>query len=182
MRQTIQPAGSWTVLTLIGIGVLISGFVLVPTLVSDIEKPPLLIGLLVCLPLTALLCWLAVAQGQSFIEANHDGIQLKIPLYGRQLSWAQIDAENIQTLDLDRDSPLSLRWRTNGVGAPGYKLGWFRTRDKRKALVAVTHPKVIAIPTHDGFTIIASVTSPRALADDIKKKTNVAKSPTSGQR
>lgn len=54
--------------------------------------------------------------------------------------------------------------RTNGIGMPGLRLGWFRLEDGGKAFVAITDPdKVVRIPTREGYTVLVSIDEPDAL-------------------
>jgi hypothetical protein len=170
MKYAIADANGWTTTLMISIGVatLCAPFVLWSYAPDDFQS--FVIALAICASVAAPFIWLAIAQSRAEVRLTDSGLQLTIPWYGRHIDYTQIDVQGITTVDLNSDTPLRPRWRSNGVGLPGLRLGWFRTRDKRKALLAVTQSKVIAIPTHDGYVLIASVASPQALADAIRKR------------
>lgn len=170
MKYAIADASAWTTTLMITICVATLGapFVLWNYAPDDFES--FVIALTVCASVAAPFIWLVVAQSRAGVTLTDSGLQLTIPWYGRHIDYAKIDTDGITTVDLNGDTSLRPRWRSNGVGLPGLRLGWFRTRDKRKALLAVTQSKVIAIPTHDGYVLIASVASPQALADAIRKR------------
>lgn len=128
------------------------------------------VTLVICGPIAAAFFYLAIAQNAAALILTDRGVRVKTPWYGRFIDYSSIELEHIRTANLDNDNTLRPRWRTNGIGLPGLRMGWFRTRDKRKALLVVTNSKVIVIPTHEGYLVLASVASPQALADAIRKK------------
>ena len=80
--------------------------------------------------------------------------RLTLPLDRLADSGAQ--AERAPHYDLDV--------RTNGIGMPGLRIGWFRLGDGGKAFAAITDPdKVVRIPTRDGYTVLVSVDEPDEL-------------------
>jgi len=88
-------------------------------------------------------------------------LELHVPIYGRTLPIASLDLEHARIVSLDAASELRPRWRTNGIGLPGYQVGWYRLRSGAKALLAVTsRERVLYIPTRDGYALLASVERP----------------------
>jgi PH (Pleckstrin Homology) domain-containing protein len=88
-------------------------------------------------------------------------IELRVPVFGRTMPIASLDREHARIVTLDATSDLRPRWRTNGLGLPGYQIGWYRLRDGSKALLALTSREhVLYIPTHEGFSLLVSVDRP----------------------
>jgi crotonobetainyl-CoA:carnitine CoA-transferase CaiB-like acyl-CoA transferase len=59
--------------------------------------------------------------------------------------------------------------RTNGVGLPGYRAGWFRLRNGEKALAFVTDVhRVTYLRTTDGYSVLLSVEQPQQFASALQ--------------
>ena len=57
--------------------------------------------------------------------------------------------------------------RTNGVGLPGFLLGWFRLDNGERALIAVTdRGRVVYVPYVEGLLLV-SVADPAAMLDSL---------------
>ena len=68
-----------------------------------------------------------------------------------------------------RTQDLRPKWRTNGVGLPGYSIGWFRLRNREKALVFLTDRKhAIYIPTTEGYVVLISPQNPDAFVKALR--------------
>ena len=53
---------------------------------------------------------------------------------------------------------------------PGLKSGWFRLRNRNKALVAIAGGKrVLWIPTRAGYDLLLQPRNPQALLDELRK-------------
>ena len=64
-------------------------------------------------------------------------------------------------MDLTESREYQPRWRTFGTGLPGYRAGWFRLRNREKALLYVTDgSRVVYIPTRDNYSVLLSVAEP----------------------
>ncbi len=50
-----------------------------------------------------------------------------------------------------------LTWRTNGLGVPGYQLGWFQSVGAGKILAALTAKNAVTFQTKSGFAVLLSV-------------------------
>ena len=88
-------------------------------------------------------------------------LQVPVPVYGRTLPLDLLVVEDAEVVDLDERKELSLRLRTNGIGMPGYSVGWFRTAGGDKAFAAVTaRNPVLYIPTREDYVVLISL--PRA--------------------
>ena len=98
-----------------------------------------LIPALVTLVLAAVpLAWLAVsARHGGSVDVSTDGIRLNVPMYSRGIPAASLAAAQARVVDLTTTRELRPWLRTNGVGLPGYRAGWFRLQDGEKALVSV---------------------------------------------
>ena len=87
--------------------------------------------------------WLAFSFGHPFVVLTNEDLRLNVPLYGRTIPNAEIAVNQARIVDLNNEPPLNPRFRTNGIGLPGYRVGWFRLRNGDRALAAITRPKQV---------------------------------------
>ncbi len=108
------------------------------------------------------------------IIVDRDEIVVTGFFYGRTIPMPNVIADAIRIENIDKASPYRLTRRTNGVGLPGYKAGWFRMANGEKALVYVTvKDRVVVVPTTAGYTLLASVENPDAFVAKIRDMAGV---------
>ena len=72
-------------------------------------------------------------------------------------------------VNLDEHTDLKPAMKTNGTAFPGFKSGWFRLRNRGKALVAMTRgARVTWIPTTAGYGLLLQPRQPQALLDHLR--------------
>lgn len=54
------------------------------------------------------------------------------------------------------DAARRLHWRTNGIGVPGFALGWYRSSGGRKVFALVTDQSPVLVPTRLGYDLLIS--------------------------
>ena len=97
--------------------------------------------------------------------------------YGR-MRWLQtavsaIDLDASRIVNLEQQRELRPFWRIAGTAMPGYRSGFFRLRDKRRAYVVVTDPRrVLVLPKRDGGLLMFSLVRPQALLDALRRATD----------
>ena len=142
----------------------------VTEMVFDIAEPStaaawvmaIIAGLILCLGL--FFGWLALSIGNPTVELSEATIRINMPIYGRTIPRNELVAAEARIVDLNEETPLGPRFRTNGIGLPGYRIGWFRLRNGDKALAALTRgEQVLYVPTTRDYSILVSVVEPRAL-------------------
>jgi hypothetical protein len=121
-------------------------------------------ALAIVVPLLALTAYFVLAPRLVRFEVSPG--QLRIsgdPIYGRTIPLADLRPEMAKVVDLSSSSEYGLSWRTNGVGLPHYKGGWFRLAGGGKALVFVGDPhNAVIIPHQEGHVVIISPATPDA--------------------
>jgi len=131
-------------------------WVLVPVLV-------LLAGVLI------LLGSLVFSTKRLRVEVSEAGLRVRGDIYGRSIPAADLKAAEAEVVDI-RQGPYHPRWRTNGVGLPGYLSGWFKLTNKEKALLFVTDPRrVVRIPTRRGYELLVSVADPDRFLERVRR-------------
>ena len=124
-----------------------------------------------------LLIALATLFGGFLYSARHtkfqvgvDGLGVSGTLYGRQISLQSFLLKEAKVLDLAQDETHWLKWRTNGLGLPGYQAGWFRLGNGEKALAFITDARHVAyLPTTDGYSVLLSVAEPEELLEALRQ-------------
>jgi len=127
--------------------------------------------LLVLLPLA-----LAVGTGVLFwprplrVEVTADAVTIRGSIYGRSVPRSELNLEQARVVDLEREPGLKPRLRTNGVGLPNYRVGWFRLRDRERALCFLTRTdRVLYLPTTQSYALLVSAENPDALLGALRR-------------
>jgi hypothetical protein len=121
----------------------------------------ILIFVIVILGGTATLLFVGARQAK--FEMSPEGLRIRGNLYGRFIAAAQLRIDEARVVDLASNAELQPKWRTNGVGLPGYSAGWFRLRNGEKALVFLTRRgRAVYIPTNAGYSVLISPDDPDA--------------------
>lgn len=127
-----------------------------------------LLGIALLLGVLALgFAWLGWSMNRVAVAVTPDAIELRAPFYGRVIPRATIATDELRVVDLNTDKDLQPGLRTNGVGLPGFLLGWFRLGNGDSALLAVTdRSRVVCVPHVDGV-LLASVAEPVAMLETL---------------
>jgi hypothetical protein len=111
--------------------------------------------------MAALFVWIAFSTRQAQVTVSDRGLEIAGGMYGRTIPAASLLVDEARVLHLGRDRDYQLKWRTNGVGLPGYAAGWFKLRNGEKSLCYVTNQRrVVYIPTTEGYSVMLSVDRP----------------------
>jgi hypothetical protein len=101
--------------------------------------------------------WQTYSMNNIRFEVSPRGLRIKAPMYGRFIPSSDVKKEEARILNLGSEQNYRPTMRTNGIALPGYVTGWYRLKNKEKALLFVTdRSAVVYIPTSEGFSILAS--------------------------
>jgi hypothetical protein len=110
-----------------------------------------------------LFAYMAYSLGNVRVEVSEEGLRITGDIYGRRIAAPDLVAGEARRIDVGQDPEHRLSGRTNGIGLPGYRSGWFRLRNGEKSLVFVTDTqRVVYIPTRLGYSVLLSVAEPAA--------------------
>lgn len=85
------------------------------------------------------------------------------------LALAELDLASARVVDLGERSELRSLLRTSDTAFPGFRSGWFRLRNRRRAFVAMTTgPRVLFVPTRNGYDLLLQPRQPQALLDRLR--------------
>lgn len=108
--------------------------------------------------------WIAWSINRSSVEVEGGALQLHVPMYGRSIPVSSLDLSSAAIVEVKKGSPYRPTGRTNGIGLPGFAVGWFKLNDGSKALLAITdRSRVVRIPTGEGYSLLVSVADPEGL-------------------
>jgi len=114
--------------------------------------PILMVGLMlvIIIPLSILTFGIISSMKNTTLTLTEKELIIKSAFYGRKISLENIMIDGIKAISLDEDTEYNLSFRTNGTALPQFKSGWFRLKDREKALVFITDKNsVVLIPTKD---------------------------------
>jgi hypothetical protein len=121
--------------------------------------------------ITVLFGYIAYSARYTSFAVSESGLQIRGDIYGRKIPFDRLSVESARVVDLTTDINLKPSWRTNGVGLPGYKSGWFRLKGGGKGLLFVTDQhRVLSVPTTDGYTLLLSARDPEELLRELREK------------
>jgi hypothetical protein len=130
------------------------------TWLTALMLTPVIIGLAV-----AVLFW-PRALG---VEVTHEAVTVRGSIYGRAVPRSELRIAEARIVDLASEPALRPVLRTNGVGLPNYKVGWFRLRDGERALCFLTRTdSVLYLPTTKNYTLLISTADAPGLLHSLK--------------
>ncbi|WP_107666411.1 PH domain-containing protein [Cyanothece sp. BG0011] len=135
------------------------------------NKTLLSIGIfaILMLGLFCLSLFIAYSCQQVKFEVSEQQLNITGDLYGRTIPLNSLVIDEAKVIKLDQESPYQPRWRTNGIGLPGYQSGWFKLKNGEKALLFVTEKnEVVYLPTVEGYSLLMSVKQPTELLESLK--------------
>ena len=89
-------------------------------------------------------------------------------LYSLTLPMGRLHLADVKIVSRT-DPALAMRLRTNGIGMPGLRLGWFTQRSGHRAFLAVSdRDRVVVIPTALGYDVLISPQDPDALLEALR--------------
>ncbi len=88
-------------------------------------------------------------------ETSSEGMRIRGSPFGREIPAAALQLESARIVNLRESPDLAPKWRTMGVGLPGYRAGWFRLKNGEKALVFLGRgEQALYIPTSEGYSLL----------------------------
>lgn len=102
--------------------------------------------------------WVFYQSHNAEIALTDTELKLDIPFYQLQLARSELLVEQARIIDLKQEADLAPSFKTNGIGMPGFQLGWFSLKGKGRAFVAITdRSKLVLVPTTQGYNLLLSV-------------------------
>jgi hypothetical protein len=165
----IIPASSGVNIFLWVLGLFFAALIVVVFIMPGYDAAAITVTLVVAVGVIVLFASLAYQAKHASFTLTEDGLKIGPGLYGKFIPKEKIDVTGIKVLNLKMDREYLLKWRMNGSGLPGYKSGWFKLKNKEKALVFVTDlSSIVYIPTTDKYAVLLSVRDADLMVEAIK--------------
>jgi hypothetical protein len=115
---------------------------------------------------TSLLWW--AVQRRRIVLA--DGmLDITATFYRRKLPVAALDLDKARIINLDEHGEWRPFLKTNGLGIPGLRAGWFRSRGFVKMFcLLTTRDRVLVLPESTGGATLLSAANPSELLDALR--------------
>jgi len=115
---------------------------------------------------TSLLWW--AVQRRRIILA--DGVlDITATFYRRKVPVAAFDLDKARVINLDEHGEWRPFLKTNGLGMPGLRAGWFRSRGFVKMFcLLTTRDRVLVLPESTGGATLLSAANPSGLLDALR--------------
>ena len=144
------------------------------SIIPGSQAPFLIMGgvSLLLIGLIGLLFYIAGSSKNTKFEITQTSLRITGNIYGRAIPLKELRMDELKMIDMDREGGYSLGWVGSNTRMPGYKAGWFRLGNGTKALVFITSPKVVYIPTDNGYSLMMSVSQPEQFLNSLHQASN----------
>jgi hypothetical protein len=111
------------------------------------------------------------ARSASF-EVSTEGLRLRGDWYGRLIPADRLVVAGARRVDLADTPEMQPARRTMGTSFSGYQAGWFRLRNRERALLYLTdRSKAVYVPTTDDYVVLLSPSDPDRFLSALKTLT-----------
>ncbi|MBW3549502.1 MAG: PH domain-containing protein [Proteobacteria bacterium] len=179
--QLLPPDGRarlWLLALTLVLPVAISGLALGAALARGSFSPwlldnvPLSVSAVIGLVLVVSLpLWLVLdrAMQRHRLLIQDGALELHTSFYRERVGLDELQLDAARVVDVHEHTGYKPRLKTNGFALPGFQSGWFRLRNRHKALVAgVGQRRALWLPTTRGHGLWLQVRQPQALLDALK--------------
>ena len=160
---------AWLVVLAFGVPGTIIAFVLGSAYKEGAPAAPLLASGLFVLVVSAIVTlWIVRMTRRIAVMLDDDALTVATGVATQRFPLATLRANGVRTVDLAAHPELKPWLRTWGIGLPGLASGWFRLRNKGKALCVLTgRERVTVLKADDGTWVLLSLADTSALRSAI---------------
>jgi hypothetical protein len=140
---------------------------------AQAPQPDLFAHGLIAIPAAAIfilatsLLWWAVQRRR--IVLAEGVLDITATLYRRKVPVAAFDLDKARVINLDEHGEWRPFLKTNGLGMPGLRAGWFRSRGFVKLFcLLTTRDRVLVLPESSGGATLLSAANPSELLDALR--------------
>jgi hypothetical protein len=129
-----------------------------------------LVGALVVLAVTsAAYGALVLLMRRHRLHLDAGGLEIATTFYRRRLAWGDLRLDAARVIAIDERPELKPALKSNGVGLPGFRSGWFRSRKLGRQFVATSGgSKLLWLPTRLGYDVLLQPRQPAAVLEAIQ--------------
>lgn len=114
-------------------------------------------ALIACLTLPIAL-FLLYQINSAKIAIDRDRLIVGGGVYKEEISLSEVKIAEAVKLESGAASQI-MGFRTNGIGMPGFRLGWFSGKQGKRLFVLITNGDVVKVPTTRSYDLVVSVPS-----------------------
>src|SRR3546814_4825529 len=97
-------------------------------------------------------------------------LAIRTTFYSRKRGGSELQLQHARVVDLDEHTELKPMLKTNGTSLPGLRSGWFRLRNRHKALVAMgSGPRVLPPTTTQDYDLLLHARTPKPLLQRLRE-------------
>lgn len=156
---------AWLVALAFGLPSVIIAFVLGSAYQEGAPAAPLLISALFVIVVSAIVTlWILRMTRRIAVTLDDDALTVVTGVATQRFALSALRANGVRTIDLAAHPELKPLVRTWGIGLPGLASGWFRLRNRGKALCVLTgRERVTVLRADDGTWVLLSLADTSAL-------------------
>jgi hypothetical protein len=99
------------------------------------------------------------------------GIEVATTFYRQRIAFPELKLDAARVVRLDEHPELKPLLKSNGYALPGFRSGWFRLRNWKKAFVATSDgERALWLPTSRGFGLLLQPRDPQRLLDRLRER------------
>lgn len=134
------------------------------------ESWPLIFLAVALLPATmGVAAW---AMHRRSLQLTDAGLRVRRFPWPHVVPWAELDLARARAVNLDERPELRPGIKYLGARLPGFRSGWFRLQDGRRAYVVLTDWKrAVELPRKDGRAYLFSLPNPAAFLQALGERT-----------
>ncbi len=169
---SIVPPEKWANLVplLIGVVAPVGALVAIGLAKPAPQEWPMIALAILIMPLMAgLLSW---SMYHRSVSLSPTGMRIRGLPWARVVPFGDLDIGNARIVNLDEQRKLRPGFKIAGSRLPGFRSGWFRLHDARRAYVLLTDwRRTVELPRKDGRVYLLSLQRPEAFIDALGKPT-----------
>lgn len=130
-----------------------------------------LIAMLVVAIVTGgLASFLAFMLKRHRLRLDDAGLEVVTTFYRQRFALSDLKLDAARVIRLDEHAELRPMLKSNGYALPGFRSGWFRLRNWRKAFVAASDgERLLWLPTTRGFDLLLQPRDPQRLLERLRE-------------
>lgn len=133
------------------------------------EWPIIALAIAIMPVMAGLLAW---SMYHRSVSLSSDGMRIRGLPWARVVPLGDIDIANVRIVNLDDQRKLRPGFKIAGSRLPGFRSGWFRLHDARRAYVLLTDwRRTVELPRKDGRVYLFSLQRPESFIDALGKLT-----------
>ena len=134
-----------------------------------LNNVPIIILMIIFTGLLILIFGTIFSMKNTNLTLTDNEIIIKSVFYGRKIPLEDILTEQIKSINLYHDTDYNISIRTNGIGLPGFNLGWAKLKNGERALVYLTdRNNVLLVPTKN-FILLFSMNNIEEFINKIRR-------------